>query len=120
MNTTKLIKGLRRFWHGLFHTSPRRKTAFRGVTYVSSMEAADRHVRKSRLVVIGSKERPKWLRFLCPCGCGEVVALNLMTSHSPRWAIREDAKGTLSVSPSADSMTCGSHYWIRRSRVHWV
>lgn len=120
MITRILIKGLRQFWHGLLHTRQRRKTTFRGVTYVSSMDAASRPIRKGRLVVVGPKERPKWLRFLCPCGCGEVVALNLMTSHSPRWAISEDVGETLSVSPSADSTTCGSHYWIRRSRIHWV
>ena len=120
MNTTKLIKDLRRFWHGLFHFGRRRKTSFRGVTYVSSMDAADKPTSKGRLVVVGPKGRPKWLRFLCPCGCGEVVALNLMASHSPKWAIRDEGDGTLSVSPSADSTTCGSHYWIRRSRIHWV
>ena len=72
------------------------------------------------LVLAGSPERPKWLRFDCPCRCGEVLALNLMASHSPRWAAESHEDGTLSVRPSVDATRCGSHFWIRRSRIDWV
>lgn len=72
------------------------------------------------LVVIGTHDAPKWLRFACPCRCGDITALNLMSAHQPRWSINYEIDGTVTVSPSIDARRCGSHYWIRRNRVEWI
>lgn len=116
----KFVSALRRLWSALFHRAPRRQQSFPGVSYVSSMAETEGPIQKGKLVVVGAMPTPKWVRFICPCGCGEIVALNLMSSHSPRWTITESADGKLSVSPSIDSTTCRSHYWIRRNRINWV
>jgi len=77
-------------------------------------------IAAGHLVVIADGARLKWLRFRCPCGCGDTIALNLMRSHSPHWDIEEHGDGTLSVRPSVDATSCGSHFWLRRSHVAWA
>lgn len=71
------------------------------------------------LVVVGSGEKAKWVKFRCPCGCGEVIALNLMQSHYPRWAATRDQANRLTLSPSVHSTTCGAHFFVRANRVEW-
>src|SRR5579862_3701605 len=113
-----VIAWLSQLWRWLF--PPKRKNVFCSVAYVDSISQTDKPLRQGKLVVVGAKEHPKWLRFVCPCGCGEIVALNLMKSHSPRWTVALHDDSTLTVHPSIDSKTCRSHYWIRQNQVHWV
>lgn len=109
------LKRLYRRWR-LF----RRRKSFGGVVVSGGLEDAHSLYRKNMLVLMSNNNTPKWLRFDCPCRCGAIVALNLMAKHSPRWSITHESDGTLTVSPSIDAKSCGSHYWIRRSRVEWV
>lgn len=74
---------------------------------------------RRQLVLVGSAEKAKWVRFRCPCGCGEVIALNLMQSHYPRWTATRDATNRLTLSPSVHSTTCGAHFFVRANRVEW-
>jgi hypothetical protein len=46
--------------------------------------------------------------------------LNLMRSHRPRWSFEVHADETVSIHPSVVVTTCGSHFWVRRSRVEWT
>ena len=54
----------------------------------------------------------------CCCGCGKEVVTPLSPSD---WSITFDGE-TVSLKPSIDNWNfeCGSHYWIRRNKVHWV
>jgi hypothetical protein len=98
----------------------RRRTSFEGVAVCASHEDPSTEIGARKLVLIGTSDSPKWLRFACPCRCGEVLSLNLMASHRPRWAVRAHVDGTISVSPSVDVRTCGSHFWIRGNQIYWV
>jgi hypothetical protein len=55
----------------------------------------------------------------CPCGCGDVLVVNLDARAGPAWRIyrRGDA---ISLFPSywRDSK-CGSHFILWRNRVYW-
>jgi hypothetical protein len=67
----------------------------------------------------GGKDR--WVHMLCPCECGEVISLNLMTSQRPCWTVTRHEDGTVSVYPSVDKTTgCKSHFFIRRSMIEWA
>lgn len=82
----------------------------------SARDAAE----KNRVVaIVASGGKQKWAQMRCPCGCGEMIMLNLMQSHSPRWDVVKNQDGTHSLSPSVDSTTCGAHFWIRRDRLTW-
>lgn len=71
------------------------------------------------LVVVAPEGHKKWALLECPCGCGELLALNLMRSHKPVWSIDVDAQGRPSIHPSVDATKCGSHFWLRQGRVTW-
>src|SRR5687767_507840 len=102
----RLIASLRGWWK-----RRRRLHSFRGVTTCEAEVNPDQTLNARTLVLIGSRENFKWLRFKCPCRCGEIIALNLMHSYEPRWAVTM-SNALLSVSPSVVATTCGSHFWI--------
>ncbi len=57
---------------------------------------------------------------LCPCGCGSVIQLNLLSDSEPCWRVEEHFDSTVSISPSVWSRKgCGSHYFIKRRKIKW-
>lgn len=77
------------------------------------------HLTERTLILVGSAPKYKWLRFLCPCGCGDELALNLMTSHYPHWSLSFEDIHTISIHPSVDSTRCGAHFWLKGNVVTW-
>ena len=71
------------------------------------------------LVVQMKGDRPTWLVIVCPCRCGELLRVNLMPSIEPHWDLTTTERG-VTVDPSLDVRACGSHFWLRDSRVQWV
>jgi hypothetical protein len=110
-----LIDALRRWLFGA-----RRRDRFASVVLMDATANASKELGQGKLVLVGSEEKQKWLRFECPCGCREILALNLMKSHTPHWTVTRHDDGTVSVHPSVDATTCGSHFWIRRNDIQWV
>jgi hypothetical protein len=71
--------------------------------------------------LVGQREAPWQVALLCPCGCLEVIHLNLLPPGPPLWRVAQDSDGALTVSPSIwRTKGCRSHFWIRRGRVVWV
>lgn len=61
------------------------------------------------------------LVFVCPCGCAEVIELNLLEQVRPRWQIDQVWDSTISVAPSVwRKVGCRSHFWIRSGVIVWV
>ena len=57
---------------------------------------------------------------LCPCGCKQVLHMNLLTDERPCWRATRHSDGTLSLHPSVwRKKDCGSHFWFRAGRVVW-
>lgn len=84
-----------------------------------SREEAIAGSSRGRIVALVGLSNPKWAIFNCPCGCGEKLFLNLMSSHSPRWRLSVSANNEFSIMPSVDARKCGSHFFITKSRVIW-
>jgi len=96
------------------------KTAqYKTITVIQSGEESSSHLNKRDLLIVNGGEKPKWLRFKCPCGCGKEVALTLMSTHHPHWSISRN-NGSLTVHPSVIVSDCGSHFWIKDSKVIWT
>jgi len=98
---------------------PSRQTSFSGVVWVEPRGNDLKALKARKLVIVGVTDKGKWLRFLCPCGCGEVQALNLMKSQYPVWKIEIHTDQTLTASPSVDAQKCGAHFWICHNRIEW-
>lgn len=74
----------------------------------------------STVYLVGEGEYLWSVAFVCPCGCGELVQLNLLPDARPRWTAERHPDGTVSVSPSVWRVAgCRSHFFLRRGRVEW-
>lgn len=57
---------------------------------------------------------------ICPCGCAEVIELNLLKQVRPCWSAEEHADGTVSLVPSVwRQKGCKSHFFLRRGGIEW-
>jgi len=67
----------------------------------------------------GGKNR--WIYLKCPCGCGDIISVNLMISAHPHWILSTNKSGNLDLSPSLNKITgCKSHFFIRDSQIVWA
>jgi hypothetical protein len=96
-----------------------RRDSVSRVVPVASRDALPRFLG-SALYVVGG-DHPKWAVLKCPCGCGEVIDVNLMKSRSPFWTLSlKDGKATLKPSLWVPAERCGSHFFINDNRIDWV
>lgn len=73
------------------------------------------------IYIIGEIKRPWLIAFNCPCGCKDVVQLNLLKEAEPCWRFKIDMKKKISISPSIWKTTgCKSHFFVRNSKINWV
>jgi hypothetical protein len=76
-------------------------------------------VRPGGFYRVMRKGRPKWVLFLCPCGCESVITLSLQRIHRPHWTVRRSDNKRPSMSPSVWRITgCLSHFWVYDGRVY--
>ena len=59
--------------------------------------------------------------YSCPCGCGDLQAINTQGSHLPKsWDGSFDDQNRLTLSPSVNrTSACLSHYFITNGVVQW-
>lgn len=77
-------------------------------------------LEKRRIYIVEESGYQERAVFLCPCGCGEVLYLNLLTEERPCWHINIHSDGTASLKPSVwRKKGCKSHFWLKDGRVHW-
>lgn len=57
---------------------------------------------------------------ICPCGCNEVLHMNLLPDADPVWKLIRHNDGTVSLYPSVwRQRGCYSHFWFKKGRVLW-
>lgn len=72
------------------------------------------------LYVVGEKQHVWAATMLCPCGCGDVIQLNLLEQVSPHWKARLHPNGSVSLMPSVwRTKGCCSHFWLWDSQIEW-
>ena len=111
----RLWSFLRALMQGWF--SPARLDGSYRITYVEEEPdtVAPRHV-----YAVGENGHLWHVVFVCPCGCGARLALNLLPDDSPRWEI-EDEGGVPTIRPSVwRTAGCRSHFFLRRGSIEWV
>jgi hypothetical protein len=56
----------------------------------------------------------------CPCGCGRVLQMNLLSDERPCWQLTQHNDGSATLHPSVwRKKDCGAHFWFRRGRIQW-
>ena len=62
------------------------------------------------------ESRVKSVKFLCPCGCGTVVSVNLAPGSGKAWGASVNEEGQISLWPSVWLQSgCRSHFIMRNS-----
>ena len=77
-------------------------------------------LRPSTLYVAGEEPHMWAAALLCPCGCGDVIELNLLGQARPCWSVRQHRDGSVTLTPSVwRRKGCRSHFFVRNSRIAW-
>lgn len=75
---------------------------------------------KAKVYLAGEGENLWAAAMVCPCGCGDVIELNLLKQARPCWNIQLHPDKTLSLAPSVwRQKGCRSHFWLRRGTIDW-
>jgi len=83
-------------------------------------EALPKTLRRRTLYVVQEDGYREQAAMICPCGCGQVLQMNLLPDEQPCWHLTEHEDGTASLHPSVwRKKDCGSHFWFRQGRVEW-
>jgi hypothetical protein len=74
----------------------------------------------STIFLVKKDRRPVWAAFMCPCGAGHRLVLNLSKLRSPYWTVKvRDGRATVYPSISL-GQGCQSHFWIWSNKVYWA
>jgi len=94
--------------------------AWRIVSVVAAADEIPTRLPTRGIVLVGNKQRTKWLAFDCPCHTGHRIMINLDPAHYPCWTVSTDKD--LTISPSIDYQTAKRrcHYFIKRGRTVWT
>ena len=110
----KIINRLRKLWASFqLWRQPRYHSIFIEGDLPNSLE--------DKAIYIVQEDGFLWhASMLCPCGCGEVIHLNLIPDERPCWQLSKNQDDTISLFPSVwRTKGCQSHFWFRHNKVHW-
>ena len=76
---------------------------------------------ENRTIYIVGEKGFEWLVVLkCPCGCNEIIQLNMLKETKPRWRIICYKNKSISVIPSVHRIVnCKSHFTITKGEIRW-
>jgi hypothetical protein len=98
-----------------------RRTAFTGLDVCERHSEARATVEADRgaLALVHRGDMARAAVFHCPCGCGDVLVINLDARTPHAWRHRLE-KGKLTLMPSVWRDTgCESHFVLWESQVYW-
>jgi Family of unknown function (DUF6527) len=85
---------------------------------VTSRGDADSYLKSPGDAVLVERGSPRWLVMKCPCGCGEVIPINLDGRSGPAWEFYPNRHIGDSVFPSVWRDTgCQSHFIVWYGRI---
>ncbi len=72
------------------------------------------------IYIVGEKNYHWMAAFICPCGCEEVIKLNLLKKSSPSWKV-SFKKDLITIKPSIKRIVgCCKHFLIIKGRVFYI
>jgi hypothetical protein len=113
-----------KWWKAILFELERQWCRFRGRPIRLKITYSDDLPNKltSDLVYVVEEGGVLWFAaFLCPCGCREVVQLNLEADVRPCWHLAVHDNGAATFSPSVWRVRgCRSHFFVRHGAIDWV
>ena len=107
--------GVRKWWRDVWaQFGPTRRLI------VIDGDSLPRSMPRRDLVLAREHDEDWCVGMRCPCGCGDLIELLVITEAKPRWDIDTDQEGRPTLSPSVWRTTgCRSHFWLRQGRIQW-
>jgi hypothetical protein len=97
-----------------------RRTYFSGVSTVETQaEARAALAAAPDCLVLVERGRPRAAVFECPCGCGDVLAVNLDPAAGRAWRVHRDDEGVTLMPSVWRADRCRSHFIVWRSAIWW-
>ena len=108
---------LKKFWFWLRRLFARESAPHRTVV----MEDLPEQFRAGEIYLIGENGHFWCVTMLCPCRCGEVIQLNLVSGTRPIWRFELDSDTqAITLHPSIwRTAGCRSHFLLLLGRVKW-
>ena len=76
-------------------------------------------IEEEVIYIIGEKKFYWMALFYCPCGCKEVIKLNLLKEASPQWQFFIKW-GRITFHPSIwRKVGCKSHFHVKKGNIKW-
>jgi hypothetical protein len=96
---------------------------FQGIRYtgkfISDLPAED-DIEEGVIFIVGENGYEWLAAFTCPCGCGDLIQLNLLKDVKPGWRISRRNPQKISISPSIDrEVGCKSHFTVINGEIKW-
>jgi hypothetical protein len=92
----------------------------RGLYRARRVEDLPDRLARSTVYLVGEGEHVWQAALLCPCGCRDLIQLNLLPQTRPRWRYEEHAGRVVTLDPSVwRQRGCRSHFVLRHGRVRW-
>lgn len=86
----------------------------------ASVEEFPDRFEREKIYLAGEGNNLWGAAMVCPCGCGAVIELNLLTQVRPCWSVQQHPDETITLAPSVwRQKGCRSHFLIRRGRIIW-
>jgi hypothetical protein len=77
-------------------------------------------LRRRAIYIAGSPGHYWSVSMLCPCGCGDLIQLNLLPQVRPCWQVEAHKDGTVTIAPSIwRQQGCRSHFFVRNGHIQW-
>ena len=77
--------------------------------------------QREKLYVAGEDGYAWSAAMLCPCGCGEVLEMNLLPDARPCWKLSESPDHLATLHPSVWLKSgCASHFFVENGKIRWV
>jgi hypothetical protein len=75
---------------------------------------------RRKLYVVSEDGYDEQAAMICPCGCKQILHMNLLTDERPCWTVRQDEHRKPTLRPSVwRQKGCMSHFWLRGGRIIW-
>jgi len=74
-----------------------------------------------KVYILGGAKNPFLAVIQCPCGCKELLHMNLLISRDPCWKLFVEDDSSITFKPSLWKKTgCRSHFHLINGMVRWV
>jgi hypothetical protein len=119
-----LINALLRLRAAIANVTQRIETLWpwrkRQIYRVLHVEEFPNNLKRYKVYLAGENENVWAAAMVCPCGCGDVIELNLLKQARPCWQVQLHSDETVSLAPSVwRQKGCRSHFWVRRGKIDW-